>query len=332
VLLACAGLVHEQVSFLNNTLCTRQQPDPACHHNTALVTASPSVTCWHDSQLLPPSTATADASAGDYSGYFSPFRNITGNYENLQTVAYTYKDPVYLQAAAHTDLPVSSSSSSADTVPAADAGSEVGSPAAISAVQRQLAAWSGGYNGYTWQLHLRQFEKALPGLNQTVEVLVFMNGVPGAEPFPISSSSGSGGKISPNSLRLRKDFCGAVTSWNDGAAMLAGKRFRQAVDLTACMQAAGIGPDVPPADASNAGLGPVEAPIRVSDLRFVVLTASGEDVTAFFTLGKPVIGWALAVDSQQPVVQGLASTHGVSASEVAAAGDGVYSLHQGFFD
>jgi hypothetical protein len=290
-------------------------------------------------QLTSHTAACATRPAGGYSGFFSPFKNITGNYENLQSIAYTYKDSLYLQTATHPTLPVTSSSSSSSSSAAnlqgtaADAGSQVGSAAAVSALQRQMVAWSGGYTSYTWQLHLREFENAPVGLNQTVEVFVLIDGVPGTEPLPSSSSSSSSSssKIAPNSLRLRKDFCGAFSSWRDGAAMVAGKRFSQAVDLTSCMQAAGISPDVPPADPSNAAKGPAAAPISIANLRFVLLSASGEDVTAKVHLGKPAIGWALAVGQQQ--LLGLAKVGDVSANanDVAAGGIGeaVYSLHQG---
>ncbi|KAF6257358.1 common central domain of tyrosinase-domain-containing protein [Scenedesmus sp. NREL 46B-D3] len=275
---------------------------------------------------------------GDFSGYFSPFRNITGNYESLQATAYTYKDPVYLQTAAQPALPVSTSSSGSSGAfpPAADAGTEVDSAAAVAAVQRQLAAWSGGHKGYTWRLQLRQFRPTLAGLNQTVDVFVFIDGVLGAERFP-SSSSSSSSRIRPNTLRLRKDYCGSATTWKGAAAMLAGKRFSLSVDLTSCMRAAGISADVAPADASNAAKGPARAPIRVSDLRFMVLSASGQDLTADVNLGKPVIGWALAVDAgrqQQLEVASRQVGSAVDAIESApdALNDGVYSLHQGVFE
>jgi hypothetical protein len=260
-------------------------------------------------------------------------------------VAYTYKDPTYLQTAAadQTALPVhsSSSSSSEDSLQeephSSTAGTEVGSAAAVAAVQRQLAAWSGGYNGYSWQLHLRQFAKVPSGFNQTVNVFVFIKGVPDAEPVrsSSSSSSSSSSRVSPNTLRLRKDYCGSANTWNDAAAMLAGKKFSQAIDLTNCMRAAGISPDEPPADASNPAKGPARAPIRVDDLWFLVLSASGEDVTASYELGKPVIGWALAVHGakqQQQQQQELATVQFGAMDGAAALEVGLYSLLQGQFE
>jgi hypothetical protein len=255
-------------------------------------------------------------------------------------VAYTYKDPVYLQTAAaaaaaeQTDLLVATSSSGKASLrgdPHSTAGTAVGSAAAVPAVQRQLAAWSDGYNGYTWQLQLRHFEKVPAGLNQTVDVFVFIRGVSGAEAIP-SSSSSSSSRISPNTLRLRKDYCGSASTWSDAAAMLAGKRFSQAIDLTSCMRAAGISADVAPLDTKDAAKGPAEAAVRVSDLWFRVLSASGEDVTASYELGVPAIGWALAVDGARQQQQ-QASVQVASVKAAAAAADvAVYSLHQGLFE
>jgi hypothetical protein len=117
--------------------------------------------------------------------------------------------------------------------------------------------------------------------------------------------------------------------------MLAGKRFSQAIDLTNCMRAAGISPDEPPADASNPAKGPAKAPIGVEDLCFVVLSACGEDVTASYELGKPAIGWALAVHGarqQQQQQQDQAAAQLSSLDGAAEPEVGLYSLLQGQFE
>lgn len=262
-----------------------------------------------------------------FAGNYSPFENITGDVSTLAEFDYTYRDP-YPRAEAETQVHrklLSSSSSTGGTdalpseVPALDAGIQLGSPEAVAAVQRQLATWSNGYNGYTWQVQFRDMKKAIEGLNGTVQIHVLIKGVPGITALPAMGET-----VSPNTLRLRRDYCGSTAGWNDGVETFLNKTFSQSVDLTLCMRAAGFNPDTAPLDAADPGKGPSMAAVNVSDLSFTVLTSAGRVVAEESSWGKPVISWAL------PVEQQLSPTN-MRLSRPAAAAVGLFSLKRGFF-
>jgi hypothetical protein len=119
-----------------------------------------------------------------------------------------------------------------------------------------------------------------------------------------------------NELRLRPNYCGSVAGFNEHIhAADANHILSRAVDLTECLQRAGIATDVPPAHPDRPQRGPSTTPVRMRDLRLVALTADGEDVSDRFNFGRPVVSWALPVTRTAGAVRAVTA----SASAVDAA-------------
>lgn len=213
-----------------------------------------------------------------------------GNPEHVGDLGYTYRDPHSLTASQTRKLLASSPDALPDTVSGPHAGHRVGSAAAKAALQRALNQWTGGYSGYQWQVQLtglRRYQKS----NQPANVFVLLKDMPGAPALPKAQGSGRG-SINPDDVRTRQDFCGSIEGFSDDAHMAnVTGAVSAAVDLTDCLQRAGVQTAVDPKDPADSKSAPKHAAVKVSQLKLYALAPDGTDLTPKFDFGQAVISW-----------------------------------------
>lgn len=220
---------------------------------------------------------------------YLPFKP-TCSPEHVGELGYTYRDP-YALSTQRRKLLAANPHALPDTVSGPDAGHFVGSAAAKAALQRALNHWSGGYNSYQWQvqfLQLRRYQHSKKPAN----VFVLLKDMPGAAPLPSSTSGGATRIIHPDDVRTRLDFCGSVEGFSDDMNMANKTRAVSAsIDLTDCLQRAGIKTAVEPSNPADAKSGPRKTAVKTSQLKLYALAPDGTDMTSSFDFGKTVISW-----------------------------------------
>lgn len=216
--------------------------------------------------------------------YF-PF-NPPGNPEHVGELGYTYRDP-YGLTSHRRRLLASGVDIVPDTVSGPNAGHVVGSAAARAALQRALNQWSGGYKGYQWQVqltNLRRYQKT----KQPANVFVLLKDMPGASALPTPRKSDS--TIDPDEMRTRQDFCGSIEGFSDDLHM-ANMTAAAAVDLTDCLQRAGINTAVEALNPTDSNSRPKHAAVKLSQLKLYALAPDGTDMTSSFDFGETLVSW-----------------------------------------
>eukprot|EP00775_Hariotina_reticulata_P009193 gene9193-9359_t len=263
---------------------------------------------------------------------YAPF--ITTDASNLRSFGYNYRDP-YRSWQSQSAVTMGHRKSLLDDSPQAlpselpilDSGSEIGSPAAVAAVDRALASWTDGYRGYSWQLQLLEWDRNQ--LGRAVHVFIFLNAtgtsVASTDSKVTSQPWIPSSRYNFNHLRVRNDYCGSVSGFNVLIKHLTGQRTTAAVALDSCLRAAGIDPNAVPADPAAPGAGPAAAIVKPSDLRLLALTQHGRDVTSRVNFGKLGISWSLpAMETGKVRATGAADaadSHSEGNASGAAAAD-----------
>lgn len=216
-------------------------------------------------------------------------------------MGYTYRDP-YALSTQRRRLLAASPDAAPHTIPGTDAGHHVGSPAAKAALQRALSQWSGGYSGFQWQVQFTQL-KRYQHSKKPANVFVLLKGV--ADAPPLQSSHG---KFNPDDMRARVDFCGSVEGFSDDVMMAEKSRpVSASVDVTDCLQRAGVKTAVEPKDAADASSGPRQAAVQLSQLQLYALAPDGTDMTKSFDFGHTGISWTRPVKTQRNAPAGAQS-------------------------
>jgi hypothetical protein len=231
--------------------------------------------------------------------------------EHVCELGYTYRD-TYASKTQRRKLLAFPTIAVPSTAVGFDAG-RVGSAAGRAALQRALKQWSGGYDGYQWQVqftNLKRYQTAQKPAN----VFVLLKDMPGAPAMPVAKGS----VISPDDVRTRPDFCGSVEGFSDDMSTADKARaVSAAVDLTDCLQRAGVKTAVSPANPADGKSGPAQPAVKVSQLKFLALAPDGTDMTKSFKFGNAVISWT------KPLQLRIGGSAGVASEElmVKAAGN-----------
>jgi hypothetical protein len=280
-----------------------------------------------------------------FTGSYSPFQSLGGDVAQVATLGYVYstgRTPLSAgggerqQPREREQRRRSPARRGMDAALEQTAGGVVNSLAATAAVQAAIEQWTGNYTGYAWSVRLQEFDQHQ--MHKAVHVYVYLNRAsqPTIEAMPA--------KITMvedfNELRLKPNYCGSVAGFNEHIHESdANHIISRAVDLTECLQKAGLETNVPPASADDPTRGPSKAPIRLSEIRLVAMTADGEDVSDRYNFGKPVVSWSLPVTRTAGTVRAVVSSDGspieaeaLSYHTAFPASQEVHSLAQGIID
>jgi hypothetical protein len=234
---------------------------------------------------------------------YHPFET-PGNPEHVGELGYTYRDP-YALTTQRRRLLASSPNAIPDTVSGPDAGHVVGSAAARAALQRALSQWSGGYSGYQWQVQFSSLKRYQLS-NSPVNVFVLLKDMPNAPALP---SAGQGtDAIIPDDIRTRPDLCGSVEGFSDDMGVMSKTRAVSAsVDLTDCLQRAGLKTAVEPSSPADTKSGPRHPAVKLAQLKLYALAPDGTDMTKNFDFGDYVISWTRPVKMRRSADSGVPS-------------------------
>lgn len=251
--------------------------------------------------------------------------------QNIGFHNYTYRDAFRQRSAFHRRLLAADPMALPSELAAPSAGMQLGDADALAAVGRALDQWGGASGAssasYSWQLQLLNLTQGQ--LGQPVHVHVLLKSPGGALP----GAPAAGAVVDANSLRLRADYCGGVSAFNDAVSHgLMGPR-PVAVNLDACLDAAGLRAAAGSANASNPAAGPAAPAVRPADLALVALDAAGRDVTGRFNFGQLAVSWTRPVAETVPAGAGIAAVDGVgSGGGGLPAGTEVVGLQLGLFE
>lgn len=189
------------------------------------------------------------------------------------------------------------------TVNAEVALSRIGSPASKAAVRAAIQEWTGNYTGYTWAV--RFFDMDQHHMHGAVHLMVYLRltNMTQAKTNFVQDKVGD-----LNELCMRPGYCGSIAGFNRHVHVhseMGEKTISRAIDLTHCLKEANISPDVPPNYPEIYSRGPAEAPLHLSDLQIVAVTANGDDVSEHYNLGKAVISWSVPVTRTVAQVQAV---------------------------
>lgn len=269
----------------------QQEHDDGAHAHALLYTGR--------NLRLPPHNTTCAELACPADTYY-PF-NPPADPEHVCELGYTYRDTYAIKNQRRKLLAFPSIA-----VPSTAVGFEtgrVGSAAGKAALQRALKQWTGGYEGYQWQVQFTNL-KRYQHVKKPANVFVLLKDMPGAPAMPVAQGS----VISPDDVRTRPDFCGSVEGFSDDMSMADKTRaVSAAVDVTDCLQRAGIKTAVAPANAADSKSGPSEPAVKVSQLKFLALAPDGTDMTKTFKFGNAVISWTKPLKLRIGGAAGVAS-------------------------
>jgi hypothetical protein len=141
---------------------------------------------------------------------------------------------------------------------------------------------------------------------QPANVFVLLKNMPNAPALP---SAGKGtGEINPDDIRTRADFCGSVEGFSDDMGMMRETRAVSAsVDLTDCLQRAGLKTAVEPSNPTDSKSGPRHPAVKVAQLKLYALAPDGTDMTKSFDFGDHVISWTRPVKMRRSGNSGVPS-------------------------
>lgn len=149
--------------------------------------------------------------------------------------------------------------------------------------------------------------------------------------MPSAGKAIGAGGIDPDEVRARPDFCGSVEGFADDMGMANRTRAVSAsVDLTDCLQRAGIKTAVEPANPSDNKSAPRQAAVKLAQLKLYALAPDGTDMTEWFKFGDHVISWTRPLKVKQGAGISSATKDGLGVSSVDADDTVVFSQAVGY--
>lgn len=163
---------------------------------------------------------------------------------------------------------------------------------------------------FTKTTHCRQLQLAnftrYQVKGKPANVFVLLRNTRGAPALPASTPPGARRphQLNADDLRIRPDFCGSIEGFKDDwdVPHMAKMRVSAAVDLTDCMQRAGLTTAIAPKDPARPKMGPARPAVKLAQLKLYAVAPDGTDLSPLFDFGKQSISWTLPLDVRVNVV------------------------------